>query len=50
LARLFELMAPDISGHLEQAVLRGAYVVETAKMFARGIPADPWSEAGLRQP
>jgi hypothetical protein len=50
LARLFEAMIPDISGRLEQALRRGAYVKATAAMFVRGIPADPWSESRLRQP
>lgn len=50
LARLFEVMMPDIAGHLEQALQRGEYVKATAKMFVRGIPADPWTESRLRHP
>jgi DNA polymerase-1 len=50
LAKLFELLIPDISKHLGQALGFGEYVKCTAEMFVRGIASDARAETRLRRP
>src|SRR5207342_457391 len=47
LERLLDVLLPRI-GNFAQALMFGEFVKFTAEIFARGIPADPWSAALLR--
>jgi hypothetical protein len=47
LERLLEVLLPRI-GNFAQMLNFGEYVKFTAEIFARGIPADPWSSGLLR--
>jgi hypothetical protein len=48
LERLMNVLLPRI-GNFVQALLYGEFVKFTAEIFARGIPADPWSAGMLRE-
>lgn len=48
LEKLADVVVPKIV-HFGQAVMRGRYVVATAEMFYRGMPADPWTAPLLGQ-
>jgi hypothetical protein len=47
LERLLEVLLPRI-GNFTQALMFGEFVKFTAEIFARGLPADPWSSGMLR--
>jgi hypothetical protein len=49
LEKLLWKLLPRIT-HFGQALMRGQYVVLTAEIFHRGMPADRWAEPMLRRP